>query len=136
MALLLDTCAAVWFFEGMPLAAPAVAELKRAAESGEPLYLSPVTAWELGMLVSRGRMTLCSDPQSWFDRVSQKPGLQLVKISPAVLIASSFLPGKPPNDPADRIFAATVRARGWRLVTRDRLLLDYARAGHIEALAC
>jgi len=88
------------------------------------------------MLVSRGRMTLRSDPQSWFDRVSQKPGLQLVKISPAVLIASSFLPGKPPNDPADRIFAATVRAHGWRLVTRDRLLLDYARAGHIEALAC
>jgi PIN domain nuclease of toxin-antitoxin system len=136
MALLLDTCAAVWFFEGMPIAAPAIVELKRAADAGEPLYISPVTAWELGMLVSRGRMTLRSNPQSWFDRLSQEPGLQLVKISPAVLIASSFLPGKPPKDPADRIFAATVRANGWRLVTRDRMLLDYARDGHIEALAC
>lgn len=136
MALLLDTCAAVWLFEGLSIADAAAAQIKAAVEAGEPLYLSPVSAWELGLLVSRGRMILSTDPQSWFERVLREPGLKLASISPAILIASSFLPGTPPKDPADRIFAATVRAHGWRLVTRDRLLLDYARDGHIAALAC
>lgn len=88
------------------------------------------------MLASRGRISSPADPQRWFDHILKAPGVQQAKVSPSILISSSFLPGKPPKDPADRIFAATVREYGWRLVTRDRLLLDYAREGHIEALAC
>jgi PIN domain nuclease of toxin-antitoxin system len=60
----------------------------------------------------------------------------LTELTPEVLISSSYLPGSPPRDPADRIIAATARVQGYRLVTRDRLLLDYAEAGHVEALAC
>jgi PIN domain nuclease of toxin-antitoxin system len=60
----------------------------------------------------------------------------LADLSPHLLIASSFLPGSPPRDPADRIIAATARENGWRLITRDKILLNYARAGHLEALAC
>jgi PIN domain nuclease of toxin-antitoxin system len=136
MALLLDTCAAVWTFEGLPIAGAAAARIKSARQAGDTLYLSPVSAWELGMLVSRSRINLSTDPHSWFERVMQEPGLKLAKTPSSILIASSFLPGKPPRDPADRIFAATARAHGYRLVTRDRELLDYARAGHIDALAC
>jgi PIN domain nuclease of toxin-antitoxin system len=39
------------------------------------------------------------------------------------------------TEPADRIIAATARALGATLVTRDRRLLDYAAAGHVAALA-
>jgi PIN domain nuclease of toxin-antitoxin system len=53
-----------------------------------------------------------------------------------LLIASSFLPGKPPRDPTDRIIAATARELGALLVTRDRVLLEYGEAGHIAAMAC
>jgi PIN domain nuclease of toxin-antitoxin system len=60
----------------------------------------------------------------------------LADISVKILIASSFLPGTPPRDPADRIIAATAREHGYQLVTRDGLLLDYAAEGHIQALAC
>jgi PIN domain nuclease of toxin-antitoxin system len=136
MALLLDTCAAIWLFEGQPISARAADELNLAMATSLPVYVSPVTAWEIGLLVSLGRINLPADPQRWFDHILKAPGVRLTKISPPILIASSFLPGKPPKDPADRIFAATVRANGWRLVTRDRMLLDYARAGHIQALAC
>jgi PIN domain nuclease of toxin-antitoxin system len=52
------------------------------------------------------------------------------------LIASSFLPGRPPRDPADRIIAATARDYGCTLMTRDRALLDYGEQGHIRVLAC
>jgi PIN domain nuclease of toxin-antitoxin system len=75
-------------------------------------------------------------PERWFARLMQAPGLQLSDMSPGVLIASSFLPGTPPADPADRILAATAREHEYRLVTRDRPLLRYAEQGHIQALAC
>lgn len=136
MALLLDTCAAIWLFDDQPISGNAADLIKRSVEAGSPVYVSPVTAWEVGMLASRGRIGSPANPQRWFDHILNAPNVRLAKVSPDILVASSFLPGKPPRDPADRIFAATARAYGWRLVTRDRLLLDYARDGHIEALAC
>jgi PIN domain nuclease of toxin-antitoxin system len=66
----------------------------------------------------------------------QAPGLRLAAMRPDVLIASSGLPGSPPNDPADRIIVTTAREHLFRLVTRDRLLLNYAAQGYCRALAC
>ena len=50
--------------------------------------------------------------------------------------SSSFLPGKPPRDPSDRIIAATARDLGCTLLTRDRELLNYAEQGHIRVVEC
>jgi PIN domain nuclease of toxin-antitoxin system len=134
--LLLDTCAVIWIAEDQPIAKEATEMMDRAIAANEPVYVSPITSWELGLLVSRGRMNLLMSPQRWFERLLQAPGLQLAEMSPDILISSSFLPGTPPRDPADRIFAATAREYGYRLVTRDRPLLEYAREGHIQAFAC
>lgn len=134
--LLLDTCAAIWIAEDQPIVAAAAAVMDQAILANEPVYVSPITGWEIGLLVSRGRMNLLASPHRWFDRLMQAPGLQLAGLTPDILIASSFLPGTPPRDPADRIFAATAREYGYRLVTRDRSLLAYAQEGHIQALAC
>nr|WP_210313317.1 type II toxin-antitoxin system VapC family toxin [Rhodopseudomonas rhenobacensis] len=133
---MLDTCAAIWIAEDQPIAAEAAEVMDRAIACNEPVYISPITGWELGLLVSRGRMNLLVSPQRWFGRLLQAPGITLAGLSPDILISSSFLPGSPPRDPADRIFAATAREYGYRLVTRDRILLAYAREGHIQALAC
>jgi PIN domain nuclease of toxin-antitoxin system len=66
----------------------------------------------------------------------QAPGLRLAEMPPEVLMASSFLPGTPPRDPADRILAATAREYGYRLMTRDGPLLTYAGQGHLHVIAC
>jgi PIN domain nuclease of toxin-antitoxin system len=55
---------------------------------------------------------------------------------PDLLMASAFLPGTPPRDPADRIFAATARAYDQTIVTRDGELTLYAQAGHILTIGC
>ena len=62
--------------------------------------------------------------------------MQLAEMSPDILIASSFLPGKPPRDPADRILLATARDLGATLVTRDRAILAYGESGQVSTLAC
>jgi PIN domain nuclease of toxin-antitoxin system len=134
--LLLDTCAAIWLAEDEPIAAPAAAALDEAARSGTTVFVSPMSAWELGLLVARGRITLSMAPDAWFRRLLSVPGVGLAGLPSETLIASSFLPGEPPRDPVDRILAATARAAGYQLVTRDRVLLDYAEQGHLTALAC
>jgi PIN domain nuclease of toxin-antitoxin system len=134
--MLLDTCAAIWLVGDQPVTPQTLAAISQARAGGEAIYVSPITAWEIGLLVSRGRMNLQMSPERWFARLMDAPGLRLAHLSPNVLIASSFLPGDLHNDPADRILAATAREYGFRLITRDRPLLTYAEQGHIQALAC
>ena len=88
------------------------------------------------MLTSRGRLQLLIRPERWFANLFEVPGVRLAELSPDLLIASSYLPGKPPNDPTDRIIAATARELGATLVTRDRALLDYGEAGHVAIMEC
>jgi PIN domain nuclease of toxin-antitoxin system len=134
--LLLDTHAAIWITQDQPIMRQAAEAMHAAHRAGLPTYVSPITAWEIGQLVSRGRLSLLATPQRWFQRLLDVPGMRLAEMSPDILIASSFLPGKPPRDPADRILAATARDLGATLVTRDRTLLQYGKAGHIGVLAC
>ena len=129
--ILLDTHAALWLTRGE--LAPKAADLLRGAAAGDvPILVSPITAWELGILVARGRIALPTAPADWLDEVIAT-GACWAKLTPQILIAASFLPGQIHRDPADCILAATARAFGYRLMTRDRALLAYAEAGHLQA---
>ena len=134
--LLLDTCAAIWLSEDATIASEAKDALTDAARNNVPTYISPMTAWEIGSLVSRGRLKMSMSPEAWFEQLLLVPGIFLTGLTPRILVASSFLPGSPPRDPADRILIATARDSGLRLITRDKHLLAYAQEGHIAALEC
>jgi PIN domain nuclease of toxin-antitoxin system len=131
---LLDTCAAIWLSNDDPLAPEAETALAEAAEVGE-IVVSPITAWEIGLLTARGRIALSRPPLVWFETVIRL-GVALAPMPPSVMVDSSFLPAPAPRDPADRIMAATARAFSYRLMTRDRTLLDYGEAGHLDVIAC
>lgn len=134
--LLLDTHTAVWITEGLPIASAATAAIDAAYRAGGTIFISAITAWEVGLLVARNRIALSARPERWFRKVLAIPGVKLADLTPDILIESSFLPGDPPRDPADRIIIATARDIGATLVTRDRLLLKYGENGRINALAC
>jgi PIN domain nuclease of toxin-antitoxin system len=134
--ILLDTCAVIWLSQGEKIADGAVALLTEATKAGAPSYISTITAWEVGLLTSRQRLYLGTTTERWFAALFDAPNVQLADLSPARLIAASFLPGKPPRDPADRIIVATARDLGATLVTRDRALLDYGEQGHVSTMAC
>jgi PIN domain nuclease of toxin-antitoxin system len=134
--ILLDTCAAIWLAEDAPLAQSALDLLAAAADAEQSTYVSPITAWEIGLLAARARLKLLITPQRWFQRLLEVPGVRLADMSPELLIASSFLPGEPPRGPADRIIVATARDYGATLMTRDRALLEYGEQGHVRVEAC
>jgi PIN domain nuclease of toxin-antitoxin system len=133
--LLLDTCAAIWLADGQPMKASSVTAIERAAATGDVL-VSPVTAWEIGMLCAASRIVVRPTPQQWFSQLLARPGIQLAPLAPEIAIEASFLPGRLHGDPADRLLVATARHRDAALVTRDRRILDYAASGNVKALAC
>lgn len=133
--LLLDTCAAIWLMNGDPLS-PESLEAIAAAQREDAVAVSPITAWEIATLAARGRLALTLAPIAWFAALLRQKGVVLAPMPPEVLIASATLPGSPPRDPADRIIAATARQYGHVVVTRDGELLPYARARHLDAIAC
>lgn len=134
--ILLDTCAAIWVAQGDPIDEVAMTAMAQAYSQRIPVLVSPFTAWEVGQLVSKDRLALTLPPLEWFGKLMALPGLQAAPLTAEHFIQSSFLPGAPPRDPADRIMAATARREGYRLMTRDRLLLAYGEAGHMQTLAC
>jgi PIN domain nuclease of toxin-antitoxin system len=134
--LLLDTCAVIWIAEDEGIAQEATDALNAAYAEGLPTYVSPITAWELGLLVARERLKLLITPERWFERLLALPNVRLADMRPDILIASSFLPGTAPRDPADRIIAATARDLGCMLMTRDRAMLEYGEQGHLNVLKC
>ncbi|HVT54914.1 MAG TPA: type II toxin-antitoxin system VapC family toxin [Xanthobacteraceae bacterium] len=132
--ILLDTHAALWLMSGEELS-PDVVKKIQAASGEETLFVSPITAWEIATLVRKGRIALTMPADSWFSAMLGK-GIELAEMSPDTLIASVFLPGEPPNDPADRIIIATARSENLILVTRDDKILQYAEHGHTRVLSC
>lgn len=133
--ILLDTCALIFMVEG-DLSARATRVLEEAMTGDSPVFASPVSAWEIGQLVARGRLRMAADPASWFARATSLPGIAMSRLPADVLVASSFLPATPPRDPVDRIMVAAARSMGASLMTRDRLILAYGAEGHVATIAC
>jgi PIN domain nuclease of toxin-antitoxin system len=135
-AVLLDTCAAIWLMNGDPVSRESREAVSAAQRQNTGVFVSPISAWEIGVLLARNRIQLTHQPRAWFEKLLEWPGVRLAPMPTSVLIDSSFLPGVPPRDPADRIIAATARAYGYAVITRNRQLSDYAAAGHIDLIAC
>ena len=134
--LLLDTCAALWLMDGAPLSAKTTDAIDLASDRNEPVYVSPFMAWEIGKLAECERLPATVTPQVWFKSLTSLSLIRLADLTPEILIQSSCLPGKAHKDPADRILIATARELAMTIVTRDRLILDYAARGYVAAIAC
>ena len=134
--LLLDSCTIIWIIEERDVKPAAAEAIDAASARGESLFVSPITAWEYGMLFAKGRLRLPVTPQEYWRRVMALEGIGIAPMPPEILIASWYLPGEIQRDPWDRVIAATAREFGYTVITRDRALLDYARQGHLSAVEC
>lgn len=134
--LLLDTCALLWSADKGRHAGRLRAILADAWTGGTDLAVSPISAWELGNLVAARRMGFGMAPLAWFEGTVVAARLRVVDLTARILAVSTDLPDLPHRDPADRIIIATAREMGYRVVTRDRRILDYADKGHVMAVAC
>ena len=133
--ILLDTCALIWTLEGADMTASSKLSITQEAREGK-LFVNPMSAWEVGMLVSKNRLNLTMSVEKWFDQITTSPFFTLAKLTPSVLIQSTILPSKPPSDPADKIMIAMARENQWSLMTRDKQILNYGQMGHVQTVEC
>jgi PIN domain nuclease of toxin-antitoxin system len=133
--LLLDTHVVVWLVFGESMLGSRARKAIKQAALDERVRVSAITPWEIGVLVSKGRIDLHQDALQWTQSALRLPGVKLADLSPEIAVASTRLPWEIHGDPADRILAATARHLGATLVTADRQLLEYARQGYFRGLS-
>lgn len=100
------------------------------------LNVSAMSAWEIGMLIAKGRLPTKKNALSWFADFVKDADVAVLDVTPQLLVESSFLPTPVHNDPTDRILIATAREYDLTIITRDRAILAYGAAGHVKTLAC
>lgn len=135
--LLLDSHAILWIGQGEPIEKGAYAAVEAARSEGGVL-VSPISAWEIGLLVKKGRrLTLDPTPAEWLARFLAQPGVREAPLTMRAALDSSFLPEPFHGDPADRVLVSTARELAVPLLTRDRLILAYAaETGAVRAIRC
>ena len=133
--ILLDTCALLWTVNGDPVSSEALDAINKSGNAGE-LFLSPVSAWEIGILAQRGEVSLGVSAENYISRTFTRPGIQIAGLTPEIAVRASYLPGQFHSDPADRLLISTAILMGLTLVTRDREILRYAGRGYCSALRC
>jgi PIN domain nuclease of toxin-antitoxin system len=132
--ILLDTHVALWSAEGqLNEASTAIVE---EAVAGRRLLLSPITAWEIALLISKKRLQLPRETAEFIRGLFASDGVVLAALTPAVAVAAAGLRDLH-ADPADRFLVATAAEYDAHLMTRDKRILDYAKATkHIRCIAC
>jgi PIN domain nuclease of toxin-antitoxin system len=132
--LLVDTHTLIWMVEQAPELGPQAIEALNKAGRENRIAVSAITPWEIGLLVSKGRLKLGSDVMKWINDALARPGVRLAPLEPEIAVSSTRLPWEAHGDPADRILVATARHLGAALVTADSALLEFARQGHFVAM--
>ena len=120
MKLLLDTHIWIWsLLEPERLGRRVAREL---ASADNELWLSPVSVWELLILVEKKRLSLTTDAERWVEDAFRAAPIREAPLTRAVALASRVVQ-LPQQDPADRFLAATAAVFDLTLVSADEAML-------------
>ncbi len=129
--ILLDTHILIWWVSGdKQISKPALKAIEQELIDGE-IIISSITAWEIAMLISKNRLVLSMDVETWLATIAQIDRVRFYAIDNEIAVKSATLPDEFHKDPADRMIVATARKLGCTLVTADEKILSYV---HVKTL--
>lgn len=124
--IVLDTHVLIWWVNGdKKLSSAARKAIKSSLSKGEDILISSISAWEIAMLVKRGRLTLTMEVSEWLAVTTAIDGLRYVPIDNEIAVHSVTLPDEFHPDPADRMIVALARHNNAPLVTADKKIRQY-----------
>lgn len=97
-----------------------------AINDASQLFISAISCWEIAKLVEMNRLTLSLNVLTWLQTALSYPKIQLVALTPEIVVESTCLPGNFHKDPADQLIVATARILGCPILTEDSKILNYA----------
>ncbi len=128
--IVLDTHIWVWWVHHDPQLTERLRELIQSHED-EGLGVSIFSCWEVAKLVELKKLILHCAIDEWLETALQYPGIQLLSLTPKIIVESTRLPGDFHRDPADQIIVATARVHDCALLTVDSRILKYP---HVKLL--
>jgi PIN domain nuclease of toxin-antitoxin system len=122
---LLDTHAWVWAVLSDRRVGPKARRTLAALDESERIGLAAISLKEAAWHLARGRIVLADETASWADWLrdaSSLPSLDILPLTVEIAIESERFSSRFPDDPADRLIAATARVHDLTLLTRDRAM--------------
>lgn len=125
MKLLLDTHVLLWSATDPDRLAPAA---RAALEDGtHEVFVSVVTAWEIAIKQSLGKLTLAAPAERWVPEVLKRTGFEVAGLGlPAALRVRGLAWHH--RDPFDRFLIAQAFDEGYTIVSRDAAFDAYGVA--------
>jgi len=120
--ILLDTHAWLWLTSDSARLSDAA---RAAAETADRIGVCTISCWEIGMLVTAGRIRIDRDARLWMRQALLAERLEAIPLTAEIAISAALLPEGFPGDPADRIIYAAALDLGARLVTKDRRIRSF-----------
>lgn len=133
MGALLDTHALYWLVSETEALSDAALVVIAEQQAARTLYVSPITAWELGVIALKPRQMERPDlgdltPRQWFREAVRLVGASLVPVRQTIALeAAEVVATTGHKDPGDCFLIATARVRKIPIITRDRVMLNLAR---------
>ena len=94
---------------------------------GLSLGLSIYSLWEAAKKHQKGKLPLPMDLAHWL-KAAVPHNVQLLPLTPEIIVESTRLPDFPVNDPGDELIVATARIHKLTLLTTDTKLKGYRHA--------
>ena len=126
MRLLLDTHIWIWSFVAPDKLGKRVVQALKDEEN--ELWLSPISIWELSMLVKKQRIELGEDLDGWVSKALAQTMFREAPITNEVALEVSRIQFSH-SDPADHFIAASAKVFDLTLVTADPRLLKLKSKG-------
>ncbi|HEV2719813.1 MAG TPA: type II toxin-antitoxin system VapC family toxin [Thermoanaerobaculia bacterium] len=122
MKLLLDTHALIWSATDPDRIAR---DARREIEDGtNEVLVSVVSAWEIAIKQSLGKLDLAKPAEEWFPEVLRRTAFELVEPGMAAALRVRALPWHH-KDPFDRFLIAQAIENGYTIITHDRVFARY-----------
>lgn len=126
-AILLDTH--VWLDVAFGRERRLSMRMRRRVEAGaqaSSLYVAAITAWEIAVLVHRGKIRVNTPVLEFLHGALRETRTAVAPLEPAIAADAVELPAWEHRDPADRLIVASARYLDAVLMTRDGAILEYA----------
>ena len=122
MNLLLDTCAFLWIAKNDANLSPAALEAFRCADNA--VFLSSVSAWEISVKWSMGKLALPYPPSQFIPRERKR---HFINKMPFTEKDTFHLASLPPlhKDPFDRMLVCQAIENGLTILTADQHIRQY-----------
>ncbi len=120
--ILLDTCGLLALQNGGKALSPEARS--RLEAPGSRVFISAISAFEIGQKQAAGKLTLPCEPDAWFQGMLKQHQVEEIPVTSTTCFAATSLPPIH-KDPFDRIIIATAHQHRHTILTSDQIIPTY-----------